>query len=78
MGTHVVKNYRFIQKWFRTRNHSGLFCNFRTPKLYRLDLEKQEGCGVVAHERLIEPRVTIRTPSKTKEFLKSPRFFRTI
>ena len=26
---------------------------------YRLDLEKQEGCGVVAHARLTEPRVTI-------------------
>ena len=26
---------------------------------YRQDLEKQERCGVVAHERLTEPRVTI-------------------
>ena len=25
---------------------------------YRKDLEKQEGCGVVAHERLTEPRFT--------------------
>ena len=25
--------------------------------LYRKDLEKQERCGVVAHERLAEPRV---------------------
>ena len=28
--------------------------------LYRLDLEKREGCGVVAHERLTESRVTIK------------------
>ena len=28
-------------------------------KNYRKDLEKREGCGVVAHERLIEPRVTM-------------------
>ena len=28
-------------------------------KFYREDLEKQGGCGVVAHERLTEPRVTI-------------------
>ena len=26
---------------------------------YREDLEKQEGCGVVAHERLTEPSVTM-------------------
>ena len=26
---------------------------------YRYDLEKWEGCGVVAHERLAEPRVTV-------------------
>ena len=26
---------------------------------YHYDLEKREGCGVVAHERLTEPRVTI-------------------
>ena len=26
---------------------------------YRSDLEKQEGCGVVAHERLTEPRATM-------------------
>ena len=26
---------------------------------YRKDLEKQVGCGVVAHERLTEPRVTM-------------------
>ena len=25
--------------------------------MYRWDLEKQEECGVVAHERLTEPRV---------------------
>ena len=31
--------------------HEGKF-------FYRLDLEKQEGCGVVAHERLTEPRIT--------------------
>ena len=33
---------------------------------YRWDLQKQEGWGMVAHERLTEPRV--------KKFLKSPRF----
>ena len=33
----------------------------RRGNLYRLVLEKQEGCGVVAHERLIEPR-TFRGP----------------
>ena len=27
--------------------------------LYRLDLVKREGCGVVAHERLTELRVTM-------------------
>ena len=27
--------------------------------IYREDLEKQEECGVVAHERLTEPRVTM-------------------
>ena len=27
---------------------------------YRKDLEKQEEYGVVAHERLIEPRVTMK------------------
>ena len=27
--------------------------------MYRWDLEKQEGCGVVPHERPTEPRVTI-------------------
>ena len=26
---------------------------------YRQDLEKQEGCGVVAHERVTEPRFTM-------------------
>ena len=26
---------------------------------YRQGLEKQEGCGVMAHKRLIEPRITI-------------------
>ena len=26
---------------------------------YRQDFEKQEGCGVVAQERLIEPLVTM-------------------
>ena len=26
---------------------------------YRSDLEKRDGCGVVAHERLTEPRVTM-------------------
>ena len=30
-------------------------CNYLLK--YRYDLEKQEGCGVVAHERLTEPRV---------------------
>ena len=44
--------------------------------MYREDLEKRAGCGVVAHERLIEPRVSMETLSGTKEFLKSPRFFR--
>ena len=29
-------------------------------KAYREDLEKQEECGVVAHERLTEPSVTIK------------------
>ena len=28
-------------------------------KTYRYDFEKQEGCDVVAHERLTEPRVTM-------------------
>ena len=28
--------------------------------LYRWALEKREGCGVVAHLRLSEPRVTIK------------------
>ena len=27
--------------------------------MYRLDLEKLEGCGVMARERLIEPHVTM-------------------
>ena len=27
--------------------------------MYHYDLEKQEKCGEVAHERLTEPRVTI-------------------
>ena len=45
-------------------------------KLYREDLEKQEGCGVVAPERLIEPRVKMgwllakpRSFSKLSAFL---------
>ena len=31
----------------------------RDLNYYRWDLENQEGCGVVAHERLTEPRVTM-------------------
>ena len=31
-----------------------------TDRLYRKDLEKQEGCDVVAYERLTEPRVTMK------------------
>ena len=31
--------------------------------MYRQDLEKQEGCGRVAHERRTEPRVTIESLS---------------
>ena len=30
----------------------------KLAKTYRQDLEKREGCGVVAHERLTELRVT--------------------
>ena len=37
---------------------------------YRLDIKKQEGCGVMAHESLTDGV----TPSKTKEFLKSSCF----
>ena len=57
-------------------NIDANFCfSLINEKLYRGDLEKQEGCGVVAHEWLTEPIVTMVTPSKTKEFLKSSRFF---
>ena len=43
--------------------------------MYRYDLEKQEGCGVVAHEGLIEPRVTIEwLLAKPKSFLDLPAF----
>ena len=28
---------------------------------YRKDLERQEGCSGVAHERLTEPRVTVES-----------------
>ena len=44
--------------------------------LYRLGLEKQEGCGVVARERRWVTCYNGVTPSKTKEFLKSPCFVR--
>ena len=32
---------------------------FQFSTNYRYDSEKREGCGVVAHERLTEPRVTM-------------------
>ena len=39
------------------------------------DLEKQEGCGVVAQERLPEPRVTIEwLLAKQRSFLYFPAF----
>ena len=36
---------------------------------YRWDLENQEGCGVVAHERLTEPRVAIEWVLATRNSL---------
>ena len=37
------------------------FLNFNQMFIfYRYDLEKQEGCDVVAHERLTDPRVTMK------------------
>ena len=45
-------------------NERYLFFNLLSNRIqlkenYRLDLENQEGCGVVAHERLTEQRVKI-------------------
>ena len=33
---------------------------YQKLKFYRSDSEKQEGCGEGAHERLIEPQVTMQ------------------
>ena len=44
-----------IRNWFAFRNQQSNFLD----QNYRKDLEKQEGCVVVAHERLNEPRVTM-------------------
>ena len=42
---------------------------------YRWDLQKQEGCGVVAHERLTEPRVKIKwLLAKPRSFSSLPAF----
>ena len=42
---------------------------------YRYDSEKQEGCGVVAHERLTEPRVTMEwLLAKPRSFWNLPAF----
>ena len=42
-------------------NIDANFCfSLINEKLYRWDLEKQERCGVVAHEWLTEPRVTMK------------------
>ena len=42
---------------------------------YRWDLEKQEGCGLVAHERLTESRVTIEwLLAKLRSFSNLPAF----
>ena len=50
--------------------HAGLYCT------YRYDLEKQEGCGVVAHERLTEPRVTMEwLLAKPRSFSNLPVFY---
>ena len=37
----------------------GVYQEWSEPYMYRLDLEKQEECDVVAHERLTEPTFTI-------------------
>ena len=43
--------------------------------IYRQDLEKQEGCDVVAHETLTEPRVTIELLlAKPRTFSNLPAF----
>ena len=46
----ILKTPIFAEKVIITRHFKFI---------YRYDLEKQEECGVVAHERLTEPRVTM-------------------
>ena len=36
-----------------------MYSNIILPILYRYDLENREGCDVMAHERLTEPRFII-------------------
>ena len=47
-------------------------------KIYRYDLEKHEGRGVMVHESFTEPRHNGVTVTKTEESLRSSCFFRSL
>ena len=61
LNDHLLKQGEWLTGDTPTIADISIGCSLTMPGFYffyRKDLEKQEGCGVVAHERLTEPRVT--------------------
>ena len=63
----ILKRYQ--KKYF------SIIILYNVYNTYRLDLENQKGCGVVAHERLTEPRASMKwLLGKPRSFSNLPAF----